>query len=135
MNFLPYLSSMKFLWLFLFVLFSGIAFSQSDEDTTIYEFVDQQAEFPGGYSQLMKHIIKNINYQSNDSEPTNKIYLRFVVEVDGTISKVSSFESFKEPKSEKLLELKQDFPKWTPATLNGKIVRSYVDFPITIHYN
>lgn len=124
---------MKFLWAFLFVLSSGIVFSQSDEDTTIYEFVDQQAEFPGGPTEIVKFIARNLRVPQEAIEMgvEGKAAVQFVVEKDGNLSRFTfekhTHEIFKEPISRVL----KSMPKWIPAQNKGKVVRSLFYLPIT----
>lgn len=125
---------MKLLVLLLFVPF--LSFSQ-DEDTTIYSFVDVEAEFPGGHVELMKFMTQNVEYPVIEfEEPPDRIYLSFVVEKDGTITNVITERSSGAPNLDKCYEdVIRKMPNWTPGEYNGKVVRSRCRIPVNIHYD
>lgn len=123
---------MRLVFLFLLInIFSGNA----QQDTTIHEYVDTDAEFPGGSAEMMSWIQKNVNLQNLSGEDVviaSKIHLEFVVEKDGSLSNlivhtacVSCKEAYK--------DLLKTCPNWIPAQHQGKIVRSRYHMPIHIH--
>jgi protein TonB len=84
---------MKVWWFFLLFIVSTPAFCQ--EDTTVYEIVDKDPEFPGGMPELMQWITsQEIQYEEGLLNGTcSKIYLQFIVEKDGSISNVKSLRT------------------------------------------
>lgn len=122
---------MRFI-LFFFILFQGIAFSQ--QDTTVYSYVDQEAEFPGGVAAMMAWLQKNLVYPTDAIEHSltdSRTYISFIVESNGTLSQIiinSKCESCKKS----ILTLMQNSPNWIPAVLNGNYVRSRFILPLNI---
>lgn len=101
----------------------------------IVAYPDVQAEFPGGSVEFMRWISSNVQYpqQAQKEDIQGKVYVRFVVEPDGSASNVKITNS--DPKT-KLIEaeavrLVQGMPPWKSGEVNGIRVRSIVSVPIT----
>ena len=98
--------------------------------------VDKEAEFPGGPAAMMTWIQNNLVYPNEitGGEIINRIYVTFIIEVDGRISQptvVSKCEN-----CSKILEnLILSSPLWTPAQLNGRNVRSKYVLPMHIDFD
>lgn len=118
---------MRFI-LFFFILFQGIAFSQ--QDTTVYSYVDQEAEFPGGVAAMMAWLMKDINFVEENELPTSKIFFELIIEADGALSSIKIIRGLKLT-DESIQKLISTSPKWKPAVLNGKYVRSKYNIPIS----
>lgn len=63
---------------------------------------------------------------------TYTAHVRFLVDKDGSISNVSVVKSAGYNTDQKLVEIMQSSPKWSPALQNGRVVRSYHTQPITL---
>lgn len=102
--------------------------NQQDEPYTI---VDENAEFPGGKIKFDEYIEKNMKLTS-EMEVGGKCYLRFVVGLDGSISNVVILKGVNDcPDCDKEAKrLVQNMPKWIPAKVKGKVVKSYCVVPI-----
>ena len=99
-------------------------------DPVIY--VDEPAEFPGGMPALHEFIKDNIDLNIIDGSA--KVYLKFVVDTDGTISGVSVTKTSEDCKSceKAAIKVVKSMPNWKPGKLNGKEVKSYYRLPINI---
>ena len=104
----------------------------------IFEFVGQQAEYPGGMAELYKWIGEEIEYPAiaRDNNIQGKVYVRFVVEKDGSIGDAFVLNKGKtHPSLEKeALRVVKKMRKWAPAQNNGKVVRSYFTIPINFKF-
>jgi protein TonB len=98
-------------------------------------------EYPGGESALMAFLGKNIQYPIPcvDNGIEGKVYIRFVVEKDGTVSNVVVL---KQPAGEggtllakEAVRVVRKLEKFKPATQNGKPVRVYYTLPVTFKLN
>lgn len=100
----------------------------------IFEFVGQQAEYPGGMGELYKWLGQEIQYPpiAKDNGIQGKVYVKFVVEKDGSIGDSQILNVGKtHPSLEKeALRVVKSMKKWAPAQNNGKVVRSYFTIPI-----
>lgn len=104
------------------------------KDTKIFEFVDQDASFKGN---MLEYIHKNLVFRNcfnYDIGLGSKIYVKFIVEKDGSSSQVTIIRGLNdEPECRKdLVKMFEAMPKWLPAKNGGKTVRSWVQIPINI---
>ena len=134
-------------------------------DDKIFDKPEVLPQFPGGETELMGWLARNVKYPSEAIEygVQGRISVQFVVEKDGgisdiKISKVSdgraivvtaykakddSPEELKKENEEKGLKALQDesirvvkaMPKWKPGTNKGKPVRCYFNLPIMFRLN
>ncbi len=126
-------------FLFLLLSFFGLnlCVAQSDVDTCFQEvvyFPDVDAKFPGGNKALVDYVRENIEYPSEyiTTDFNGKIYLTFIVELDGTISDVKVERGVDETLDRMAVNLIRNMPNWIPAELEGKKVRCRMRYPINI---
>ncbi len=97
-------------------------------------FVDEEAEFPGGYPAMMAFIQKNLVFPETaiENNVQGKCFLRFVVSVAGTISSVQVTKGVPDcPECDKAaVKAIKSMPNWKPGKLNGRSVSSYCSIPI-----
>lgn len=98
----------------------------------VVDFPDVEAEFPGGAAAMMAFINKSIEYPQIDKEMGNqgRVFVSFVVEHDGSISNTEVMRSVSKTLDIEAKRILRTMPKWKPAEVNGKIVRSRVRIPI-----
>lgn len=100
----------------------------------ILTFVEEEANFIGGYTELNNYIKKNMKYPSiaKDMGISGKVIVKFIVEKDGSISNVEVESGMTECKecNEEAIRLLKNSPKWKPAKNDGKSVRTIVRIPI-----
>ena len=101
------------------------------EDTTIYVQPDLQPQYPGGYTALWNFINKNLTWPNPDADVDGKVVVQFVVEKDGTLTHKTIVRELEPAFDKEALRIINLLPKWIPAKLNGKPVRSYYKVPIT----
>jgi protein TonB len=122
----------KIVLLILLALSPALCFGQ-EEDTTIYDFPDEDARFPGNMNEW---IVKNLNYNAlsayfEDAFP-GKLFFKFVVEKDGSITHVEFYIGKEKTAPHFAEKLMISSPKWIPGKINGKICRSRILLPVTI---
>lgn len=98
----------------------------------VFQVVEVQAEFPNGQADLFKWVAANIQYpeDAKGNKIEGKVYTRFVVETNGTISDIVILRGLFPSLDEEAKRLISSMPKWIPAKNNGKAVRSYFSLPI-----
>lgn len=97
----------------------------------IYRIVEQMPEFPGGVREMYRFLGENLKYPA-DAQRANvqgKIFVRFVVEKDGSIGEKNVLESLGYGCDEELLRVISLMPKWESGRQNGKKVRTYYTLP------
>jgi protein TonB len=102
------------------------------DDDKIHEVLDEAALYPGGMNALRAFIAENIDINAIDG--TAKVYLKFVVDTDGSISSVIVTKTTEDCKSceKAAIKVVKSMPKWTPGKVNGEAVKSYYRLPINI---
>lgn len=103
------------------------------QNNTIQNVVDIEASFPGGINVFREKIQSNFDMSSvESSEEILRAEVTFVVEKDGSISGIKAVGSDREFNREAERAIKNVRGKWSPAKLNGEIVRSYFRIPISM---
>ncbi len=103
-----------------------------EEDFPVFTVVEQQPEFPGGSSKMMRYIGNKVQYPqiAIENKIEGRVYIRFIVEKDGSISNVEAIRSPHESLEKEAIRVVSNMPKWTPAKQRGKNVRAQFTLPI-----
>lgn len=103
----------------------------ANEDT-IYGKVDKNAEYPGGTEALMKFIMTNLKYPETCRKEgiQGRVVIKFVVNTDGSIVDMEENRSPHADLTAEAMRVIKMMPKWTPATVGGKTVRSRFFLPV-----
>ena len=104
------------------------------EDTTIYEFdeVEVMPSYPGDTEALWTFMIQNLHYPES-AEADNiqgRVVVQFVVEKDGSLTGFKILYSRDDRLNEEALRILRIMPRWQPAQLNGRPVRSHFCIPV-----
>jgi len=117
---------MKLLYVFFLHLLAGSSLNAQDRGDSIYTNVDSAATYQGGKAGWSKFLQKNMRYpqEAQDNEIHGVIAIRFVVDIDGSISEVKAISGPVElrPEGVRMISLSG---KWLPATINGQPVKAY----------
>lgn len=95
----------------------------------IFTTVEQNPEFVGGVSKMYQYLASNIRTPGN-SKTVGKVFLKFVVEKDGSISKIELLKGLGKECDEGAIRLISEMPKWNAGKQNGRPVRVYYTLPI-----
>lgn len=101
-------------------------------DSVVYD-VDQQPEFPGGTDAMYKYLAENLKVVTDDCVE-GRVFVKFVVETDGTITYPTIVKSVHPALDCEALRVVKAMPRWTPAQKNGNNVRTLYTLPIRIHW-
>jgi periplasmic protein TonB len=103
----------------------GIIEKKKEDDNKIHDVV-------GGLPALRQFIADNIELDMIDGNA--KVYLKFVVDKDGSVSDVTVTKTSDDCKSceKAAIKVVKSLSKWTPGKVNGEPVRSYFRIPINI---
>lgn len=106
---------------------------------SICSFPEQEAEYPGGKVALTEFIKQNLHYPETalESEIEGKTYVGMVINLDGSISDVKILRGVPGcPECDKeAIRIVKIMPKFTPAQVNGKDVRSRYTLPVVFKIN
>lgn len=83
--------------------------------------------FPGGTIALNKYLVENMKYpiyiDSNNKK--EKIFLKFVVESDGSLNYVTILKGLNKQFEDEALRVVKAMPKWVPARQSFRNVACY----------
>jgi len=112
-----------------FLLFALCGSAQND---TIFSFVDQMPEFPGGDKAMMSFIGRNVAYP--ESERVNniegKVLLRFVVDTDGSVTNATVLKHVSPGIDSEAIRVVKMLPNFVPGKQDGKPVKVYYNLPV-----
>lgn len=101
----------------------------------VFEKAESAPSFPGGQKAwidfLQKSGIANTPVDHWAPEGTYKVMVQFIVEKDGTLSSMKPLTKLGYGMEDSVIKLLAKGPKWIPAKQNGKIVRAWVQQPVT----
>ena len=104
---------------------------------TIYEMnqVENAPGFTGGEAEMIKYLQTNIKYPQMEKEAgiQGKIYIKFVIELDGTVTNIQVIKSVSGTKNfeKEALRVIKNMPSWVPGKINGKAVRVNCTIPVS----
>lgn len=110
----------------------NISILPSDTPEGVYILVEQMPEFPGGDSELHKFIAQSLKYPKEHMESCiqGKVFVSFVVEIDGSVSNAKIVRSVDVFLDKEALRVVNSFPKWKPGKQHGKAVAVQLTIPI-----
>ena len=103
------------------------------EDEKVYISVDVEPSFPGGDAEFANFIKSTVVYPELASEMGEQgiVYVKFVVNRDGSIEQVSIRQSATESLDKEALRVVNKMPNWIPGEQGGKKVRVSYTLPIS----
>lgn len=135
---------MKAIFLFCIFLFANtISKAQvksveydNTKNESVFTFVEQMPEFPGGEQALYKFLSDNIVYPKTAKEQglEAKIYIRFVVTETGEITNPVSMKQSPKILEDEAIRVIKAMPKWRPGKQNGRAVSVFFQLPIYFHF-
>lgn len=101
-------------------------------EAEIFTVVESMPEFPGGMAKLMAYLGNNIKYPplAKESGIQGRVFINFVVETDGRISKVKVLRGIGGGCDEEAVRVVEAMPKWKPGMQRGKPVRVSYNLPV-----
>lgn len=104
-----------------------------EEETKVFDAVEQMPSFPGGDAELMKYLSSHIKYPvvAEENGIQGRVIATFVVERDGSISDVKVIKSVDPSLDKEAIRVLKSMPKWIPGRQNGSAVRVKYTVPVT----
>lgn len=128
---------MKCFHITLFLFFFNVASAQVQNDTLSKNFiyyakvVDRMPQFPGGNGELYKFISRKYNVP-NVRGLVGKVFVSFVVEVDGSLSDFKILKDLGSGTGEEAIRVLKLSPLWKSGLRNGIKVRVEYELPISL---
>jgi protein TonB len=104
-----------------------------EEETKVFDVVEQMPSFPGGDAALMKFLSDHIKYPvvAEENGIQGRVIATFVVERDGSITDVKVIKSVDPSLDKEAIRVLKSMPKWIPGKQNGSAVRVKYTVPVT----
>ncbi len=104
-----------------------------EEETKVFDVVEQMPSFPGGPSALMQYLSSNIKYPvvAEENGVQGRVVCTFVVERDGSITDVRVIRSVDPSLDKEAVRVVKGMPRWIPGKQNGSAVRVKYTVPVT----
>ena len=104
-----------------------------EEETKVFDVVEQMPSFPGGDAELMKFLHDHMKYPvvAEENGIQGRVICTFVVERDGSISDVKVVKSVDPSLDKEAVRVLKSMPKWIPGKQNGSAVRVKYTVPVT----
>ena len=104
-----------------------------EEETKVFDVVEQMPSFPGGQSALLQYLSSNIKYPvvAEENGVQGRVIVTFVVEKDGSITDVRVVKSVDPSLDKEAQRVVKSMPKWIPGKQNGAAVRVKYTVPVT----
>jgi len=105
---------------------------KSQDDSDIYNCVEQMPEFPGGNVAMLNFIAKNLKYPKEqlDSGIQGRVVIKFYVDTLGNVCEPTIVRGKDSALDREAIRLVNSFPQFSPGTLNGKKVNVWFTLPI-----
>ena len=103
-----------------------------DEDAVAFRVVQDMPQFPGGATELMKWLTRNLHYPKvvEQQKVQGKVVAEFIVNQDGSITDVSIVHSLHPQCDREVLRVLRMMPRWTPGIENDRPCRTKVCIPV-----
>ena len=104
-----------------------------EEETKVFDVVEQMPQFPGGQQALFEYLSKNIKYPviAEENGVQGRVIVTFVVERDGSITDVKVVKSVDPSLDKEAQRVVKAMPHWIPGKQNGSAVRVKYTVPAT----
>ena len=101
----------------------------------VYLFADRKAEFPGGEKAMVQFVQSNLKYPSGGLNLNGTVFIEFVVDENGNISRKAIRRSVHKELDAEALRVINRLPKFIPAQCDGKSVPFLMVIPIKFVMN
>ena len=106
---------------------------QKEEETKVFEVVEQMPQFPGGDGALMQYLSSHIKYPvvAEENGIQGRVVCSFVGEGKGAITDVRVVKSVDPSLDKEAVRVIKSMPNWIPGKQNGSAVRVKYTVPVT----
>lgn len=103
-----------------------------DEEAEVFRIVEDMPQFPGGATEFMKWLTRNLHYPKSieNSKVQGKVVAEFIVNTDGSVTDVSIVKSLHPLCDREVLRVLRMMPRWTAGIQNNQPCRTKVCIPV-----
>lgn len=104
----------------------------TDDNPLNFQVVEQLPEFPGGMTEFVKWLTKNLKYPTTAQRLKRQgtVLVSFIINKDGSTSDYKVVKSANADFDLEALRVLKKMPKWKPGEDKGKPCRTYFCIPI-----
>ena len=97
--------------------------------------VEDLPQFPGGASEFMKWLTRNLKYPSSAQKHKikGKVVAQFIVNKDGTVTDIELVQPLNTACDNEVLRVLRMMPKWQAGMMNAKPCRTKVCIPVVFN--
>jgi protein TonB len=110
----------------------------TEEEYIDYFYVEEMPEFPGGMSELMKFIQKNMRYPKTAIKKgiEGRVICQFTVTKDGSIENIIVVRGLHKSLDKEAIRIIKKMPKWKPGEdFNGQAIDCKYTIPVKFKLN
>ena len=103
-----------------------------DEDAVSFRVVQDLPQFPGGPTEFMKYLTRNLKYPKSveQMKQQGEVVAEFIVNKDGSVTDVTIVKSFHPLCGREVLRVLRMMPRWTAGIQDGQPCRTKVSIPV-----
>ena len=101
-----------------------------------FRVVEDLPQFPGGASEFMKWLTRNLKYpvSAQNRKVKGRVVAQFIVNTDGSVSDLELTEHLEVACDREVLRVLRMMPKWQAGVMNAKPCRTKVCIPIVFNF-
>ena len=101
-----------------------------------FRVVEDLPQFPGGASEFMKWLTKNLKYPASASnrKVKGKVVAQFIVNKDGSVSDLELLQKLDPSCDREVLRVLRMMPKWQAGLMDAKPCRTKVCIPVVFSF-
>lgn len=106
--------------------------AEQAEESIQFRIVEQYPEFPGGMTEYMKWLTRNLRYPdiARSQKIQGKVVVQFIVNQDGTIADAKVVKSVNPHLDREAMRVIRMMPSWKPGIQDNKPCKTMVAVPI-----
>lgn len=110
----------------------SISLKSETQEKTVYQFVEQEPEYPEGEEALLKFITEKIRYPKKAMREfiMGRVFVDFVVDSTGSVDQLRVVQGISPECDAEALRVMAQMKPWKPGKQNGKAVRTQYSIPI-----
>lgn len=104
----------------------------TDNNPLNFRVVERLPEFPGGMTEFMKWLTKNLKYPESARRQNQQgtVVISFIVNTDGSTSEIKVVRPRHPDLDREAVRVVRLMPKWKPGEDHGKVCRTMISIPI-----
>jgi len=108
--------------------------NEEDHEVVCFFHPEEMPQFPGGMTALYAFIQENLKWSSTRTCVEGKVFVMFVVDVDGSIENLEIAKGIGDEFDNAALKVFERMPNWIPGKINGQPTKTKMIFPITFTF-